>query len=106
MNVKGDAQLHGYDYTQRAYILDADKEGAKLELEFEASEEEPLFNLSLVVNNWGGSDAALELNGKEIPRGRDFRYGIEYDVEGNGNFIVFVKVKAKDTTKVMLSPMD
>jgi hypothetical protein len=86
--------------------MDAEKEGAKLELEFEASEEEPLFNLALVVNKWGDSDVALKLNGKEISRGKDFRYGIEYDVEGNGNLIVFAKVKAKNTTKVTLDSMD
>ncbi|MHC4131359.1 MAG: LamG domain-containing protein [Planctomycetota bacterium] len=106
MNVKGDADAEGYDYTQRAYVLNAEKEGIKLELEFEASEEEPLENLALVVNNWGGSNVALKLNGKEVRRGKDFRYGIEYDVEGNGKLIVFAKVEAKDTTKVTLSPVD
>jgi hypothetical protein len=102
----GNAQSQGYDYTQRAYILDAEKEGTKLEMEFEASEEEPLFNLALVVNNWGGSDVALKLNDKEIPRGKDFRYGIEYDVEGSGKLVVFTKVKSTDTARVTLSPVD
>jgi hypothetical protein len=106
MNVKGKAQSQGYDYTQRAYILNAEKEGSKLELEFEASEEEPLENLVVVVNNWGGGDAALKLNGKEVRRGKDFRYGIEYDVEGNGNLIIFAKVEAEDTTEVTLNPVD
>jgi hypothetical protein len=106
MKVKGNAQSQGYDYTQRAYILDAEKEGTKLEMEFEASEEEPLENLAIVVNNWGGSDVALELNGKEVPRGKDFRYGIEYDVEGSGKLVVFTKVKSTDTARVTLSPVD
>jgi len=106
LNVTGDAESQGYDYTQRAYILNAEEEGSRLDLEFEASDEEPLCNLALVVNNWGDSDAALKLNGKNVPRGKDFRYGIEYDIEGNGNLIVFLKVKSKGTTKVTLSAED
>jgi len=107
MKVEGSAyKSDGYDYTQRAYIIQTQQQGKPLSLEFAASEESPLFNLALVVKNWGESGASLKLNGREVPRGRDFRYGIEYDVEGNAHLIVFVKVKAKETTNVTLRPVE
>jgi len=52
---------------------------------------------------WGPDDAALKINGRKVPRGKDFRFGIEYDVEGNANLIVWVKIKAKEETKISLT---
>ena len=76
-----------------------------LELEFAASERSPLVNLALVVDNFGDSDVALRVDGREVPRGKDFRYGIEYDVEGNARLIVFIKKEAKKTTTISLTPI-
>ena len=105
MKVAGSAyRSEGYDYTQRAYILKTKKQGAKLDLEFAASKDRPLFNLALVVKKWGSDDAALKINGRGVPRGKDFRFGIEYDVEGNADLIVWIKKQAKKTTRISLSP--
>jgi hypothetical protein len=105
MKVSGSAyQNDGYDYTQRAYLLKAKRQGAMLDAEFAASREKPLVNLALVVDNWGPNDPALKINGKEVSRGKDFRYGIEYDVEGNTKLIVWLKIKAEGKTKISLTP--
>ncbi len=106
MKVAGsDYQSEGYDYTQRAYVLNNKKQDAPLNLEFAASKDSPLCNLALVINNWSPGDAALKINGRKVPRGKDFRFGIEYDVEGNANLIVWVKIKAKGKTKISLTPV-
>ena len=105
MKVAGSAyRSEGYDYTQRAYILKTKKQGAKLELEFAASKDRPLFNLALVVKKWGPNNPALKIDGRGVPRGKDFRFGIEYDVEGNADLIVWIKKQAKKTTRISLSP--
>jgi len=105
MTVAGSAYENGgYDYTQRAYILDTKRQGRSLDLTFDASDASPLVNLALVVNNWGDSDAALKIDGKDVPRGKGFRYGIEYDVEGNAHLIVWIKKRAKQSTKVSIRP--
>jgi hypothetical protein len=93
----------GYDYTERAYILDTEDQEANIKLEFNASNDKPLFNLALVVNNWGGGEVSLQLNEKDIASGKDFRTGIEYDVEGNMKLLVWIKHKAKAKTKVSLT---
>ena len=84
--------------------METEKQGAGLELEFAASKDRPLVNLALVVKNWGPDDAALKINGRKVPRGKDFRFGIEYDVEGNADLIVWIKKQAKKTTRISLSP--
>jgi mRNA-degrading endonuclease RelE of RelBE toxin-antitoxin system len=86
-------------------LLKAKRQGAKLDAEFAASKERPLVNLVLVVDNWGTSDAALKINGKKVARGKEFRFGIEYDVEGNTKLIVWLKIKAKEKTKISLTPV-
>jgi len=104
MKVLGDGFTNrGYDYTERAYILDTEDQEANIKLEFNASNDKPLFNLALVVNNWGGGEVSLRLNEKDIKKGKNFRTGIEYDVEGNKKLLVWIKHKAKTKTKVSLN---
>ena len=106
MNLIGDGfTSRGYDYTERAYVLDTKDQEASIELEFDASDHNPLYNLALVVNNWGGQELALRLNEKDIASGKDFRTGIEYDVEGNMKLVIWIKHKAKNSTRVTLTPV-
>ena len=81
------------------------RQGARLELGFDASKESPLVNLALVVKNWDGSDVALEIDDRKVARGKDFRFGVEYDVEGNADLIVWIRKTAKEPTKVSLAPV-
>jgi len=94
----------GYDLTERAYIVNTKEQGEDLEMEIMASKDNPLYNLAIVVNNWGGEEVNLNLNNKHIAKGTDFRTGIEYDVEGNMKLIVWIKHKAQNKTTVRLSP--
>ena len=93
----------GFDYTQRAYILNTKTGGDNIELEFDASPNNPLFNIAIVVKNWDGEGINLILNDEHIIKGEHFRTGFEYDVQGNRNLIVWIKHKAKEKTKIILS---
>jgi len=106
MKLSGDGFVSkGYDYTERAYVLDTEDQEAAIELEFNASKENPIHNLALVVYNWGGEAVSLRINDKDIAIGKDFRTGIEYDVEGNMKLIVWIKYKSKNKTRISLSPV-
>jgi hypothetical protein len=106
MNIKGDDyENQGYDYTQRAYILNTKNQGANIELEFDANTENPLFNLALVVNNWGGEELSININNNYIPKGKDFRTGIEFDAEGNIKLVVWIKHQSQDKTLISLIPV-
>ena len=93
----------GFDYTQRAYILDTKIGGSNIELEFDASPNNPLFNIAIVVKNWDGEGVNLILNDEHIIKGEHFRTGFEYDVQGNLKLIVWIKHEAKEKTKIILS---
>ena len=79
-------------------------EGGILEAEFFASIDSPLHNLVIIINNWEGGNAELQINGENISSGKEFRQGIEYDVEGNQKLIVYIKINAEDDTELELIP--
>ena len=94
----------GYDYKQRAYRFSTKQPAAALKLRFEASAATPVVNLAIVVEGWKGDEVSLEIDGEQMPRGRDFRYAIEYDVEGDPRLIVWIKKQAEQPTQVLLTP--
>lgn len=58
----------GYDPTQRAYIVtrQAGSAAAALEATLAASEESPLVNPAIVVQNWGAEGARIRIDGKPV----------------------------------------
>ncbi|MCP4311433.1 MAG: LamG domain-containing protein [Bacteroidetes bacterium] len=94
----GEFTSEGYDYTERIYKLTSIKKRAKIAFKVEATSNSPLFNPAFEINNWGDAVPVLFMNGKEIPAGDQFRYGIEYDVEGESKLIFYVQVQSTKST--------
>jgi len=93
----------GYDNTERAYKLHAS--GIEdLIFEWKACEEQPLINPALVIENWPGDTAFLSINDKEIPRGKEYRYGIEYQIDGTKTLVCWLKLNSKKNVTVKLMP--
>ena len=96
--------FEGYNKTERAYILSC-QEGEKhtnLEFEIAASKEHPVQNLAFVVKNWGNAGASLQLNGKPVEQGKDFRFGYREQM-GSTDLIVFVKTDAVKSTEIEIT---
>jgi hypothetical protein len=87
----------GFDRGERAYQLtrDAATAGKPLECQIRASEESPLVNLALVIQNWGEAAATLQIDGQTVARGKQFRLGHRYLLDG-ATLLVWIKL---DTTK-------
>ena len=67
-------KLHGYDVGERAYLLETpSSQGARLRIA--ASSESPIVNPMFLVNDWGADEPRLTIDGKQIPRSGDFRFG-------------------------------
>jgi len=94
----------GYDRGQRAYQLRCGDggAGAPLEGEFRASEDSPLVNLPLIVHGWGSADAALEINGKPVARGKQFRFGHVHQPD-ESTLLVWIQLEATGSTTLRLS---
>ena len=74
----------GYDLGERAYKImrQGNEAGFSLEIEIKASEDSPLYNPALIILNWGEAQPDLKIDGKSITRGKKFRYGYRYRLEG------------------------
>jgi len=92
----------GYDPTQRAYIIRAEKPQGDLEFTISASEESPVVNLPLVVKNWGRRWVSLSINGNRVRRGDDFRSAIVNKLESS-DLVVWAKVDSVKPLKVTIN---
>jgi hypothetical protein len=95
----------GYDKNQRAYVLNCrspDRPG-KWELTLAGSEPSPVLNPAFVIKGWGDANPKLTLQGTEIPRGKDLRYGHRRTLEGT-DLILWIKTESHVPLTLILSP--
>ena len=87
---------------QRAYLLRREQAADKLQLELAGSATSPVVNPALVIAGWGDREATLEMNGRTIPRGPDFRYGHRRTLAGT-DLIVWVKTESNKPVRLVLA---
>ena len=92
----------GYDYTQRAYLLEVGEPEEVLGFTLEGSKDSPIHNPAFVISNWPGGDVRLVMEGKEVPEGKSFRVGWEYDVDGSADLVVWIGMKSEEPVKFKL----
>jgi concanavalin A-like lectin/glucanase superfamily protein len=94
-----------YDRSERAYKLAAPGSGTgqRLQVTVAASETSPVHNVVLVITNWGDADATLTMDGRPVPRGQQFRYGMRNTLEGT-DLIVWIKTDAIRPVTITLTP--
>ncbi|NBR49244.1 LamG domain-containing protein [bacterium] len=91
-------ESQGFDKSQRAYIFTAKApDSGPLEFSLEATHESPIHNTAFVVKNWGNRSAKLSMDGKAMPRGKDFRFGHNKTIEGT-DLVVWVKISGEKKT--------
>ena len=73
-----------------------------LEFMIGASEEHPIMNLALVIRNLD-TDIMLKINGTDVPRGKNFRYGIEHDFDEN-KVVIWIKLNTTKPVTIKLIP--
>ncbi|MEI7899265.1 MAG: LamG domain-containing protein [bacterium] len=92
----------GYNPDQRAYLLKRIQPGGGLEMELAASEDSPVVNPAFVIQGWGDQTAKLKIDGADVPRGRDFRYGHRRTLEST-DLIVWIKIVAKKPVRLAVA---
>ena len=97
----------GYEKYERAYVVTCKGKSAPSVLEFilAATDDSPVVNPAFVIKNWGDADVTLEIDGKEVKRGKDFRFGHRHRLEGS-DLIVWVKKDSTKPIKILLSPVE
>jgi len=98
-------QSHGYDQSQRAYVVECINKGqpTRLDLEIAASSESPMVNSAFVFKNWGDAGVKLKVNNKTVKRGKSFRYGHNERLEGK-DLIVWIELESIQPVKLSFTP--
>jgi hypothetical protein len=67
------------------------------------NKQSPIENLALVIKNCGESGATLQLYGKDVERGKDFRYGHRQRFQ-NHDLIIWIRMSSTKPVNIILSP--
>ena len=105
MSVEGKGFVsQGFDASERAYKIAAKQPSRAdtLTVKFAAGEESPIENPALVVEGWPETDVTLKINGREIQRGKKFRYGFRHLVDRT-NLIVWVEHQSTEPVTLELA---
>jgi hypothetical protein len=105
--MKSSYQEITYDPAQKAYVISChDVKSSELDFELEADEDyydikQTIINPAIVVKDWGKASVALEIDGKPIKQGTDFRVGYENTEDGT-NSVLWLKLKSTKSINVTL----
>jgi hypothetical protein len=99
--LKGEGVDGRFDLMQRCYVIS--KGSRPLKFKLEGSTESPILNPAFVIENWGPEGASLRLNGRAVPRGKDFRFGHIRRVN-RYDLVVWVKIESNAPAAVELTP--
>ncbi|HEC44105.1 MAG TPA: LamG domain-containing protein [Bacteroides sp.] len=100
--IKGDFIYEGYDFTQRAYVLNStDNKSGHLEVELIAGNDSPIVNICLVINGWETDDFTVQLNGRELQDNKDYRMGKRRGLERE-DLILWIDYESFRPSKIVL----
>lgn len=105
-------ESYGYDPAQRAYLLDTGQGSEGVAFTITASQDSPVVNPALLINNWGEADPTVEVNGSPIAPGPDCRIGRyeKLDVDDGRDWknalVVWLKLESTEETNVKISPAE
>jgi len=82
----------GFDPTQRAYVIKAQKGAGQLDFTIQASQDSPLVNLPLVVKEWGRARSSVSIDGKRTDRS-GCRRGYINKLEGS-DLVIWAEIES------------
>jgi hypothetical protein len=94
-----------YDLTQRCYVFKPKGTDDGLGFRLEAKPGSPIVNPAFFVEDWGQRDVRLKVNGQEIKRGKDFRFGHVRRVN-RSDLVVWVRLEAERPVEIELMPAE
>jgi len=94
-----------YNPAERAYELECKKADNAEPIEFRlaASEGSPVVNPAFIINGWGEAQATLKVNGRNVEKGKDFRFGHRLSVEGK-DLIVWIRKTSTGPVDILIAP--
>ena len=88
-----------YNQAERAFDVNVQKGISEINLEIMASNNRPLLNPAFVFHNIGPKQLEIEVNGKSVQRGKDFRFGHNPTLD-NINVVSWLKFSAEEKVNI------
>jgi len=89
---------------ERAYHISRTSDDATaLEFTMSGSEDSPVINPCFVVRDWNAKELSLAVDGDNVARGSDFRWGVETDVAGVSSLIIWLRKNASKSVQFRIS---
>ena len=100
--VKGNFTSDGYDFTQRAYILNSpDNISNLLQLELAASNDSPVVNVCMLIKGWEADRVVVEMNGRELQESKDYRIGKIRSLESE-DLVIWIEDESTSTSRILV----
>lgn len=99
----GDLTYEGYDFTQRAYILNCpDIKPDNLEVELIAGNDSPIVNICMVINGWEADNIVVQMNDEVLQEKKDYRIGRRSDLNRE-DLIIWIEYESFGTSRILIS---
>jgi hypothetical protein len=101
--IDGDFTYEGYDFTQRAYVLNCgDKQPDQLEVELIAGKESPVVNICMIIKGWSADKIAARMNDEALRENKDYRTGIRRGLDRE-DLIIWIEHHSLNTSRITIS---
>jgi len=98
------AESTGYVKDKRSYVLKAKPGVTEISFALDASKKSPVVNPCFVIKKWDiDKKVSLTINGKAIPAGKDFRWGVVRDTDGTKLLVVWIRAESEKPIKISLA---
>lgn len=97
---------HGYDESERAYMLEnrsPGRDAGAVKIALAASTAQPLYHPAFIVRNWGNRPVRVAIDGRKLAAGTAARMGLRRTLDSI-DLIVWTDIEATRPVVVALSP--
>jgi len=99
---EGNFTYEGYDFTQRAYILNCqNKKIDNLKVELLANSESPVVNICMVINGWEKGKISVQMDDKILLENIDYRIGMIRGLEKE-DLIIWIENESFNPTRISI----
>jgi hypothetical protein len=103
--VKGDGFVsNGYDLSEKTYRITYSGKATNknVSIKIDATKDSPLFNPSIIIENWGDQGVAIMANSRQLVYNKDFRIGKIERLDGT-NLIIWLNNRSNDPVNIVVT---
>ncbi|MCF8381336.1 MAG: LamG domain-containing protein [Bacteroidales bacterium] len=95
-----------YSKNEKVYILNYKSEiPEELDFKLLANKENPLVNPAFVLRNWQSKDISIELNGKKLEEGKEYRLGINLGLQ-ESDLVLWLELISTEEISIIIKPVN